>query len=144
SGSLIRTDVFRKEGFYDESFFMDYVDYDFCLKLWKRGWKLIRAHGAYLVHRLGSAENHSFLGMKITIKSHSAWRRYHIMRNRVIIYRRYAFSSPGWCFHDFYWIFLELTKIVLFEKEKVAKLLNACKGFAHGLIGKTGRLEHVT
>src|SRR4051812_16282083 len=37
SGSLIRTDILATAGFYDETFFMDYVDYEFCLRLEKHG-----------------------------------------------------------------------------------------------------------
>ena len=140
SGSLIKTEVFEQAGFYDEGFFMDYVDYDFCLRLWRRGWRLIRAERAFLVHRLGLAEAHSFLGFRVTTKSHSAWRRYYIMRNRVIIFKRYAFSSPLWCLHDFFWIFLELTKIILLEQEKGSKFRNMLRGFADGLAGKTGTI----
>lgn len=137
SGSLIRTDIFAREGFYDESFFMDYVDYEFCLRLWKRGWRIIRATEAHLLHRLGLPETHTFLGFKVSIKSHNSWRRYYIMRNRVIVFRRYGFSSPAWCFHDFCWIFLELTKIVLFEKDKGRQLRATVRGIWHGLIGNT-------
>jgi rhamnosyltransferase len=140
SGSLIKTEVFSQAGFYDETLFMDYVDYDFCLRLWKRRWKIIRAQRAYLLHRLGAAETHSLLGLKVTIKSHSPWRRYYIMRNRLIVFRRYAFFAPGWCLHDFFWIFLELTKILLFEQQKAAKLQHVMKGIADGLAGRSGQM----
>jgi rhamnosyltransferase len=143
SGSLIKTEIFHQAGFYDEGFFMDYVDYDFCLRLWKQGWKLIRARHAYLLHRLGVAQGHRVAGLQVTIKSHSPWRRYHIMRNRIIVFRRFAFSSPLWCLYDFGWIFLEFTKILLFEKQKMANFRNALKGIADGLSGKTGPLETV-
>jgi rhamnosyltransferase len=139
SGSLIRTDIFSREGFYDESFFMDYVDYDFCLRLWKHGWKLIRANQAHLLHRLGVPQTHSILGLKVRTKSHSPWRRYYIMRNRMIVFQRYAFSSLGWCLYDFFWIFLELTKIVFFEKEKAGQLRATVRGLWHGL---TRQLPH--
>ena len=138
SGSLIRADIFAKEGFYEESFFMDYVDYEFCLRLWKHGWKIIRANHAHLLHRLGLPRTHSFAGFKMTIKSHNAWRRYYIMRNRIVVFRRYASSSPAWCMYDFAWIFLELTKIILFEKDKLAQLRATCRGLWHGLIGNMG------
>jgi rhamnosyltransferase len=144
SGSLINTAIYPTVGFYDEGMFIDYVDYDFCLRLGKRGWKLLRAHRAFLLHQLGSAESHQFLGIKISIVSHSPWRRYHIMRNRVTIYRRYAFSAPLWCLHDGAWVFLELTKILLFEGEKYAKLKNMVKGITDGLVGKTGQLQQTT
>ena len=140
SGSLIRMDVFQNEGPYDQDFFMDYVDYDYCLRLHQRGWKIIRARKAVLVHRLGAAETHSFLGHPVTIKSHTPWRRYHIMRNRMVIYRRYALSSPLWCLYDFAWIFLEMTKIVLFEREKGSKFRHMIRGLADGLVGRMGQL----
>ena len=133
SGSLIRSEIFKKEGFYDESFFMDYVDYEFCLRLWKRGWKIIRANRAHLLHKLGVPRAHSFLGLKLTTKSHNPWRRYFIMRNRVIVFQRYGFSSPAWCLYDFFWIFLELTKIVFFEKERGAQLRATVRGLRDGL-----------
>ena len=138
SGTLLRTDIFAQAGFYDETLFMDYVDYDFCLRLQKKGWRLIRANRAHLIHRLGLAEPRSVLGLKRTTKTHNAWRRYYIMRNRVLVYRRYGFSFPLWCLNDIMWIFLELTKILAFEEEKGDKLRNIFKGLADGLAGRTG------
>lgn len=140
SGSLFRTGVLTTVGYYDESLFIDYVDYDFCLRLQKAGYALIRANRAVLQHRLGTAETHSLLGRTFTLKSHSAWRRYFITRNRVILYRRYCFSFPAWCLHDLMWFFAELAKIILFEQAKAAKLASVAKGLIHGLIGKTGPL----
>ena len=140
SGSVIRADMFGAVGFYDESLFIDYVDFDFCLRLQKSGFKMLRANGVWLKHRLGTLESHRLLGLPVTIKSHRPWRRYYIMRNRFLMYRRYAFSSPGWVIVDFGWIFLDLTKIVLFEDLKLAKLRNVAKGIAHGLAGRTGMI----
>jgi rhamnosyltransferase len=134
SGSLIKPDIFSKVGFYDETFFMDYVDYEFCLRLWKAGWKVFRANQAHLLHRLGTPQTHSFLGFKVQIKSHNPWRRYYIMRNRVIVFRRYAFSSPLWCLYDFMWIFLELAKILFFEAKKREQLASTIRGIKDGLL----------
>lgn len=134
SGSLIRAEVFAKIGYYDEPMFIDYVDYDFCLRMQKAGWQIIRANHVLLHHRLGAAEKHSFLGREISIKSHSAWRRYYITRNRVIVYRRYGLTFPAWCLHDFGWFFLELGKVLVFEKDKPAKLKSILKGLWHGII----------
>ena len=138
SGSLIRSSIFKEVGLYDESLFIDYVDFDFCLRLQKAGHKIIRAPKAILHHRLGTSEEHSFLWKKITIKTHSAWRHYYIMRNRVLMYRRYGFDSPLWCLHDLAWLGLDLAKIILFENGKCPKLFNVMKGIAHGIAGKTG------
>jgi hypothetical protein len=61
------------------------------------------------------------------------------MRNRLIVFRRYASSSPTWCCYDFIWIFIELTKIVLFEGEKLAKLRNVFRGLMDGLLGRMNK-----
>jgi rhamnosyltransferase len=138
SGSLIRTSVFASAGFYDESFFMDYVDYDFCLRLGEQGWKIIGTNNAFLIHRLGTAQINAFLGLRFTTRTHSALRRYYIMRNRITVYRRHAFSAPLWCLHDFLWIFLELAKVILFEADRPAKLRNVLRGVVDGLRGIGG------
>ena len=66
------------------------------------------------------------------------------MRNRIILFKRYALSSPAWCFHDFYWIFIELAKIVFFEKQKGAQLSNMARGIRDGLAGKTGPVPQLS
>jgi rhamnosyltransferase len=139
SGQVIKTEVLKKAGVFDEAFFMDYVDYDFCLRLGQQKYKIIRANGVFLIHKLGLAETHSFLGLTITTKTHNPWRRYYIMRNRVYIYRRYALHFPAWCLWDFIWIFIELSKIIVFERERAAKLRNIWRGLADGFKGKTGQ-----
>jgi rhamnosyltransferase len=140
SGSLIKASAFLKTGLYDEAMFIDYVDFDFCLRLWQQGYKLIRSCRSGLLHHLGSLEAYSFLGFPITITSHNAVRRYYIMRNRVIMYRRYAVAFPFWVIKDFLWLCLDLTKIIVFEHDKSAKLRHAFKGLRHGLAGITGPL----
>jgi hypothetical protein len=88
----------------------------------------------------GSPADLTLLGIKQTIKTHSALRRYYIMRNRILVYRRYALAFPLRCLNDLCWIFLELTRILFFEGNKAARLRNALNGVLHGLAGKSGKL----
>jgi rhamnosyltransferase len=140
SGSLVKTSAFASVGMYDEGMFIDYVDFDFCLRLWQHGCKVIRSCHSCLLHHLGSLEAYSFLGFPITITSHNAVRRYYIMRNRVIMYKRYASAFPFWVIKDFAWLCLDITKIIVFEHDKRAKLGHAFKGLRHGMAGVTGPL----
>jgi rhamnosyltransferase len=140
SGSLIKTGAFAEVGWYDESMFIDYVDFDFCLRLGQRGYQIIRSCRSCLLHNLGSLEVHYVFGWRTTIKSHNASRRYYIMRNRINLYRRYARTFPFWFLQDFFWLLLDFTKILLFEQNKRAKLRNAFKGIRHGLAGISGPL----
>ncbi|HWF17859.1 MAG TPA: hypothetical protein VG754_01245 [Verrucomicrobiae bacterium] len=138
SGSLIKTRALIENGLYDEAMFIDYVDFDLCLRLRRRGFKLIRAGRAFLLHCLGTLEAHSFFGFPLALTSHNATRCYYIMRNRVAIYRRYGLLFPFWAFNDFIWLLIDFTKIILFEQDKRAKLGNALRGIRHGLAGLSG------
>lgn len=138
SGSLIRASIFSEVGFFDEVLFIDYVDFDFCLRLGKKGYKLIRSCQSYLAHHLGTAETHVFFGITLTIKTHRPWRHYYMMRNRLWMIRRYAGSFPFWGIKELRWIPLDLLKIIFFETDKRAKISYMCKGFHHGI---TGRME---
>ncbi|HZV36241.1 MAG TPA: glycosyltransferase [Verrucomicrobiae bacterium] len=138
SGSLIKTRVLMENGLYDETMFIDYVDFDFCLRARRRGFKLRRAGRAFLLHCLGSLEAHHFFGMTLALTSHNATRCYYIMRNRVLMYRRYALSFPFWAFTDFVWMLVDFAKIIFFESEKRAKLSQAFRGIRDGLAGISG------
>jgi rhamnosyltransferase len=140
SGSLIKTRVLMENGLYDEAMFIDYVDFDFCLRLRQRGFKLIRAGQAFLLHCLGTLEAHHFFGVTLALTSHNATRCYYIMRNRVMMYRRHALSFPLWAANDFAWLLIDFAKIVFFERDKRAKLGQSFKGLRDGLAGVSGPL----
>jgi rhamnosyltransferase len=138
SGSLIKTVDFSEMGGYDETLFIDYVDFEFCLRLRKRGRKIIKSGKSCLLHQLGTSEAHSFLGFAVSIKSHSALRYYYIMRNRLIMYRRFSVSFPLWTIHDLAWLWLDLIKILFFENDKLDKFRKIMAGFRDGLLGRLG------
>jgi rhamnosyltransferase len=140
SGSLIRTEIFSKVGCYDEGMFIDYVDYEYCFRLQRAGFQLLRANRVLLFHQLGVAKTWQVLGRSFSVKVHSPWRRYYITRNRLITYRRHGLRFPRWMLHDFGWFFLELAKILLFEDQKAVKLRNIALGLWHGIRGRTGVL----
>lgn len=133
SGSLIKAEAFERIGWYDESLFIDYVDFDFCLRLRRTGFKLMRSQHSFLTHRLGSPETHSVLGLRFTLKSHNALRHYYMMRNRVIVIRRHALAFPGWALKELRWMVIDPFKVLFFEKDRRAKLRCMMKGFRHGL-----------
>ena len=132
--------MFAKHGFYDEAWFMDYVDYEYCLRLQRAGYQLLRANHVLLHHQLGTVKTFRLFGTELSIKTHNAWRHYYIARNRLLMYRRYGLTFPGWCLYDFGSFFRELGKVIAFESAEFDITLNILKGIAHGLIGKTGPL----
>ena len=52
SGSLFSRSALKDVGLFDETFFIDYVDFEFCLRLRKHGFRLIEATDAPIYHRV--------------------------------------------------------------------------------------------
>ncbi len=55
SGNLVRVSVFEQIGLYDEGFFVDCIDFDFCLRLRRAGYTVHRVPAAMMQHQLGDA-----------------------------------------------------------------------------------------
>lgn len=134
SGSLIRMDVIRKLGKFREDFFIDYVDSEFCMALITHGWKLLVVRDAVLEHTLGDKKWHNFLGLRFVPTNHSPERRYTIYRNRVYLWKKYLLSVPSYIIFDITAAGYDLLRVLLFEKNRARKLIQAAKGGLSGLL----------
>ncbi|MBD5290051.1 MAG: glycosyltransferase family 2 protein [Bacteroides sp.] len=74
SGTLIPVDVINKVGPMREDFFIDGVDFEWCLRAKSKGYRMIQCRDAKLLHELGN-------GTKDRVLNHSPFREYYIMRN---------------------------------------------------------------
>lgn len=138
SGSFFSSSAFKDVGMFDESFFIDYVDFEFCLRLRKSGFRIIEASHAPVNHRVGMPTRHKFLGITCTVFNHSPLRRYYAARNRLRVYRRYALSDPRWICHDIWSWFKEIVKLLLFESNRWEKLAFATRGVWDAIRGRGG------
>jgi rhamnosyltransferase len=138
SGIFVSTKVLREAGLFDDSFFIDYVDIEFCLRLRKSGYKIIEASRAPLAHRLGDPSRHTILGKTTTVYSHSPLRRYYASRNRLRMYPRYLLSDFPWICHDAWSWFKEVIKLMLFEQDRGRKLLFIAKGVWDAVRSRSG------
>jgi rhamnosyltransferase len=138
SGCFFSVSALRKIGFFDDSFFIDYVDIDFCLRLRKRGRRVIECTKAVIHHRLGDPSRHTIFGKTTTVYSHSPLRRYYAARNRLRMYSRYMFSDPRFIGHDARSWFKEVIKLMLFEQDRRQKLGFIARGVWDALRGRSG------
>jgi rhamnosyltransferase len=137
SGNLIDINVFDQIGVFNENFFIGYVDQEFSLRLFQSGYKTVQANNAVLYHNIGDTTKHTFLGKQLMVSNSSSLRTYYFYRNGVMVYKKYIFSDFGWVAQDFVRGFLfNIVKISLFESDRKDKLLKACLGLFHGLIGR--------
>lgn len=129
SGNLIKTSIFDSVGMFNEEFFIDYVDNEFCFRLVKHGYKMIGVGDAILNHNLGEPTKiKTFLGT-FTTTNHSSLRRYFITRNRFKTWADYKKVVPEFIREDKKIFIIEIIKIFLFEKDKFEKIKMICKGY---------------
>jgi rhamnosyltransferase len=94
SGNLVRLSVFDQIGLYDESFFIDAIDFDFCLRARRSGYVIRRVAEAHLQHQLGDSVELPRL-VRDYYARHPPIRRYYMYRNFMYLVERHLFQFPG-------------------------------------------------
>lgn len=132
SASLNRVEMWERTGGFDERLFIDEVDHDYCYRVRKEGGNILLVNGAAIHHTIGNSKVYSVFGKKIVVRNHSAFRKYYITRNILLVDRKQngkiTFSALRHCV-------LFSIKTLLFEDNKVKKLLACMKGLADGVKG---------
>ncbi len=133
SGSLINLDVFKKLGGLREDYFLDRIDFEYCLRLNKNGYYVLRYHNTFLKHRLGNLKVYSLFGLKIRVTNHSAFRHYYMTKNALDIVKNYLFIFPSHCLYELKSIISDVIKIIFFEKDKIEKIKMVIRGVIDSL-----------
>jgi len=135
SGSLLNLKVYQEIGDFNEDYFIDCVDTDFCLRAMFNGYLIVRCNTAMLKHDMGDPKK-QIIGFT---SNHPPIRKYYMTRNT--LYTMYFYKN---IFPDFFGIqkyifFVNIVKIILYEKQKISKLLMMWRGyrdFKKGIKGK--------
>lgn len=130
SASLTSVDAWKRVGGFWEYLFIDFVDHDFCAKCVKQGIKIIRVNTVALLHELGNGVHYNFLGRRVTALNHSPFRKYYLVRNWLIYMKVHRdvidYKAERNSYRFFY------LKTLLFEKQKLEKLVQMLKGRRDG------------
>jgi len=141
SGSIAHVNALLDAGGYREDFFIDYVDFEMCIRLRRRGNRIVRHGDLVLGHRIGSPSTAAFAGMAVTTTNHAPVRRYYKLRNRVEMVRRHFTAAPLWLTREVLSSFWEAGKILALEDDKAMKLRAMVRGVRDGLSGRLGPLS---
>ena len=90
SGNLVKISIFDKIGFFNEKYFIDYVDNEFCLRIIDANKKIVQVNAAILEHNLGNSISKKIFFKNIQSTNHSAVRRYYLTRNAMDVYKKYS------------------------------------------------------
>jgi len=140
SGNLISLYAWNAIGGFDEDYFIDAVDWDYCLRLTSDNFKVIRLNTVHLNHNLGNASQHtSPTGKQITALNYNKIRRYYITRNKLMIIAKYRKLYPAFSKGVLKSLFRDLRHILFYEKEKSEKLGAMVKGLMDFISSKKGK-----
>lgn len=131
SGSLFSARLLREVGLHDPGLFVDYVDHDICLRARSLGYVNVKVFDTLLDHRFGDSYPARIFGRRVYLANYSPMRHYYAARNRVILLRRYG--PRGWFWDDLRYSAKAWVKLVLLEREKLAKLSAAARGLWAGV-----------
>lgn len=137
SGSLIRSGAVNKAGLPRADFFMDFVDYEYCLRLRRTGFRIAVVRDSILSHAIGAPTTLHILGRTKYWTDHVPWREYYMARNELFTLWQYY---PGWRSKAFTLSRLarHALGLLLFGKQKLACIGMMFRGFLDGRAGRLG------
>lgn len=136
SGSIFPIKVFSNCGFFEDKLFIDAVDYEFCYRIYQQK-KLITIIFPKIIlkHEVGYPTKIRF---GLITDNYSSFRTYFIIRNHIIIWKRYphlfqkSYKKTLIKIHICY----RLIKILIGEENKKDKVISIFKGMFHGMLNK--------
>lgn len=137
SGNMIKVNEIIKIGGFDESYFIDNVDFDLCARIIINGYKIMKTSKTYIHHTIGDSKEHRIILKKIVSYNHSPIRVYYIFRNTFYYNKKYNKYKDIKIKYRFF--LKKLIIIVLYEKEKIKKIFYAIKGYIDFKKNKLGR-----
>jgi rhamnosyltransferase len=128
SATIFKMKLFDDVGFFNADYFIDSIDFEFCLRARISGYCILRANNVFISHQLGDSK--SFFGIKYN--SHNEVRNYFIARNHVNLTINYIKYFPGFIFKKNIFFIVHFLKLVLLER-KFKKIKLFLIGFYRGL-----------
>lgn len=145
SGLLIPADTLDTIGNFNESLFIDGVDSDFYLRAKVEGLNCIIAPDASLTHSLGTMVPASigpwtikWRGKPVMVRTAASWRYYYIVRNRILLGRKFALREPYWVLRGFLGDARHLLLVTALAAGRGERLSSAAEGLGAGVRGSTG------
>ncbi len=138
SGSMVRISDFEALDGFDEGFFIDHVDTDYCLRCLEHGRLIAVSAAARFDHAFGERRKRRWCGIEMMPTNHSALRHYYIARNRVVMWRRHAWRLPHWAAADLATALVWAARVVTVESQKAQKVRAIVLGTWDGICGKNG------
>ncbi|MDE6627131.1 MAG: glycosyltransferase [Lachnospiraceae bacterium] len=135
SGMVLKLEAFRKNGYFETALFLDGVDFEYCLRLYKNGYYILKNHQVALCHN--QYDNERVIG-QYKVNKYPAIRHYYICRSYFYIKEHYPQerefvnglrkSNQDW-----------LRGVMLYDNNKFKKILAMVLAGIDYKMGKLGK-----
>lgn len=134
SGTFLNLNIYISLPGFDEDFFIDKVDDDYCLMAKSYGYKIKEIRSCLLFHRIGESKKILWK----TVEQHSPLRMYYIARNTMYLYEKYGKGKwNGWK-----WLIDRIRHVLLYDDEKTEKIKMMIMGARDCQIRRFGKWEN--
>lgn len=140
SGNMINLSVADKIGKFKEEYFIDYVDIEFCLRLRKNGYKILRINNSILNHNEANLSSRRFFCKAVYPPNHTAVRWYYKIRNYHYLKQEYSKYFPEYFITEKKNVRNNILKVLIYEKNKTDKVKMMIKGYMDYRKNITGRM----
>ena len=144
SANIVNLEYFEEIGRFNDKLFIDMVDYDYCLRINIKKFKILYFPDVFVEHKLGEVHlrTNIFTRKKKYKTEHNAQRAYYISRNSLYLSKNYGkyFPKEFGMLHILNIVFIhDVTKILLYEIDKWNKLKAKFIGLYHFIINRYGK-----
>jgi rhamnosyltransferase len=136
SGMLVRRDCLRAVGRFREEFFVDWVDFDFCLRVRDNGFRVVQDTVVLLPHSLGDRREHRIGPWRTHVLHYPIWRHYWIARNSTVLARERRAKDWRWSLGAVWYLTRWTVKTALFERQRWGCLAALLAGVRDGMSGR--------
>lgn len=130
SASLTSIKIWESIGGFDEKMFIDYVDIEYCKRAKQNGYRILRNNNVVLSHAIGNIREVRILWRWVSIRNHSAFRKYYQIRNLFYMSKKLNGKIE---FEVWRRILIAYFKVIFYEEDKGNKLKKMNQGLIDGL-----------
>lgn len=138
SGSLISKEVYNTIGGMDNDLFIDAVDSEYCWRMRKKGFLVIKNNNALLAHKLGEGKK-TILGF-LHVGVSNPIRHYYQVRNTLLLFKR-DYTPLYWKYSGIVKIIFKLIVYPFTLNQGYERFRYILLGIKDGLLGRSGKIK---
>lgn len=140
SGNLLSLEAYKKLGQFNEEYFIDYVDIEYCFRMHRYGYEIIRLNDVILEHNEADLSARKIFNRTYYPHNHKPFRLYYKTRNLLYLREKYKNIAPHLLKTEYDSFIRTVIKIILFENERIVKLKMILSGITDYFKKKKGKV----